>query len=470
MNAKELHTVTPADDGRVLIAEMAGRVGNLGVELADISGNLDQVTERVGHQADQFKELRQLSKRMVSGNRDIDAGARAAQGMAQAAGAQISEARIIVGGAVDHICELTGAVTRIENRLGSFNSVLDQISGVSGAIEKIAKQTNLLALNATIEAAGAGAAGRGFAVVAGEVKTLAEETRKATARIRDIVHNLTTQISNLIEESGAATRHAEGAGQGADKMHDVMAKVEQSFASVGSEIDTIAHAAETNLGDCDRVLSGLCELAGGVNRVSENLQQADKRIGGLLNLGETLIEFIAESGVETRDTPFILAAKNTAQRIGAVFEEAIAKGHIIKADLFDQNYTKIPNTNPQQYMSRFTIFTDRVLPPIQEALLTTNSRIIFTVAEDINGYLPTHNLKYSQPQGTDAVWNTANCRNRRMFTDRTGLSAARSTKPFLLQTYRRDMGGGHFALMKDISAPIHVSGRHWGGFRIGYTA
>jgi methyl-accepting chemotaxis protein len=78
--------------------------------------------------------------------------------------------------------------------------------------------------------------------------------------------------------------------------------------------------------------------------------------------------------------------------------------------------------------------------------------------------------KYSHPQGSDPVWNSANCRNRRIFNDRTGLSAGRSTRPFLLQTYRRDMGGGHFVLMKDVSAPIMVHGRHWGGFRIGFKA
>jgi hypothetical protein len=45
---------------------------------------------------------------------------------------------------------------------------------------------------------------------------------------------------------------------------------------------------------------------------------------------------------------------------------------------------------------------------------------------------------------------------------------AANTKPFLLQTYRRDMGGGSFVLMKDLSAPIHIHGRHWGAFRMGY--
>jgi methyl-accepting chemotaxis protein len=55
-----------------------------------------------------------------------------------------------------------------------------------------------------------------------------------------------------------------------------------------------------------------------------------------------------------------------------------------------------------------------------------------------------------------------------MFRDRVGLAAGRNTEPFLVQTYRRDMGGGQFALMKDVSAPITVQGRHWGGFRLGY--
>ena len=45
-------------------------------------------------------------------------------------------------------------------------------------------------------------------------------------------------------------------------------------------------------------------------------------------------------------------------------------------------------------------------------------------------------------------------------------AAGRSVEPFLVQTYRRDMGGGHFVMMKDISAPITVRGRHWGGLRL----
>jgi methyl-accepting chemotaxis protein len=157
-----------------------------------------------------------------------------------------------------------------------------------------------------------------------------------------------------------------------------------------------------------------------------------------------------------------------AAAIGARFEQAVTSGELALADLFDENYVKIANTNPQQLRTRFVDFTDRVLPAFQEPLLEFSDKVVFCAAVDRNGYLPTHNLKFSKPQGADPVWNAANCRNRRLFNDRTGLAAGRNTRKFLLQTYRRDMGGGRFVLMKDLSAPIVVNGRHWGGLRFAY--
>ena len=76
--------------------------------------------------------------------------------------------------------------------------------------------------------------------------------------------------------------------------------------------------------------------------------------------------------------------------------------------------------------------------------------------------------RFSREQSDDLVWNSANCRNRRIFNDRTGLRAAQSQSKFLLQTYRRDMGGGEFVLLKDLSMPIWVGGRHWGALRLAY--
>ena len=112
--------------------------------------------------------------------------------------------------------------------------------------------------------------------------------------------------------------------------------------------------------------------------------------------------------------------------------------------------------------------TDRILPAIQDPIQQSDPRIVFCVAWAKGGYLPTHNPNYRKPQGSDPVWNSANCRNRRIFKDRAVEKVAANTKPFLLQTYRRDMGGGNFVLMKDLSSPILIQGRHWGAFRMGY--
>lgn len=457
----------PQDNSR-LVSELAARVGSLGVELADVAGNLDEVTHRVGNQADQFKQLQRAAETMVSGNREIDRAAREAQQAASAAGTEIAESRTLIGGAVQHISDLTGAVGHIEERLGSFSTLLRQIGGVAATIERIAKQTRLLSLNAGIEAARAGEAGRGFAVVAGEVKSLAEETRAATDRIGDIVRALGDQIEGLISESGEATRHAGHAGAGAEKVKGVIVRADEAFNTVGREIDAIAKSAGDNLQACDTTLSQLGELAQGVDLSSTNLRRADDRIEGLLALSETLIEFIAASGVETADSPLIRLALETAGRISREFESAIERGEITTARLFDERYREIPGSNPKQYLTDYVQFTDRVLPPIQDPVQKADPRIVFSVAWARGGYLPTHNPDYSHPQGKDPVWNAAHCRNRRLFDDRAVQKVAANTKPFLLQTYRRDMGGGRFVLMKDISSPIMVNGRHWGAFRIGF--
>jgi len=174
------------------------------------------------------------------------------------------------------------------------------------------------------------------------------------------------------------------------------------------------------------------------------------------------------SGAETPDTPFIAAVTAGAAEIAALFERALAEGAITPEALFDDRYAPIPGTDPQQLMTRFVALTDRLLPAVQERLAALDPRVVFCAAVDRNGFLPTHNRKFSQAQGRDPVWNAANCRNRRLFNDRTGLAAGRNTRPHLLQTYRRDMGGGTFVMMKDASAPIIVRGRHWGGLRLAY--
>ncbi len=162
-------------------------------------------------------------------------------------------------------------------------------------------------------------------------------------------------------------------------------------------------------------------------------------------------------------------ARTAVEAIVAEFRRAIDERRISEDDLFDTNYREIPGSDPKQYTVRALDLLERILPPIQEPLLATDRSMAFCAAVDRNGYLPVHNRIYSQPQRPDdPAWNSANCRNKRLFDDRAGLSAARNTRPFLLQSYMRDMGGGHVVMMKEIDVPIRIGDRHWGALRVAF--
>src|SRR5262249_7135114 len=246
-----------------LVSELASRVGSLGVELADVAGNLDEVSDRLSNESDQFRELQRAAEHMVAGNREIDRAAQGAQHAASAAAHEIGETRVLIGGAVQHIEALTGAVNHMQERLASFNTLLRQVGRIAETIDTIARQTRLLSLNASVEAARAGEAGRGFAVVAGEVKALAEQTRSATVHITDAVRALGEQIGGLIKESGEATRHSGNASAGAEKVKGVINRAHDAFNTVSREVDAIAKATTDNLDACEVTLSQLSELATG---------------------------------------------------------------------------------------------------------------------------------------------------------------------------------------------------------------
>lgn len=470
-------TLSPRDEqaagagaSTALVAELASRVGSLSVVAADLSGNLDEVTARLANQAARFADLQKTADATITANREIDRSARATRETSIASVAQIGRVQDTVGGVIDGINRLVSSVDRIHQRLGEFSSVLDRVSKVAGSIEAIASQTNLLALNATIEAARAGEAGRGFAVVAGEVKQLASRTREATRSITDTVKELSSQLLHLVEDGAAATRLARDTETGTGSLSAVFEDLRSGFGMVDEQVSHIAGASERNLAHGDRILAELGDLAAGVALSSENMKTAAKRTDSLLEMSENVVEFVAAQGVETIDTPAIRTAQELAARVAALFEASLDDGGIDQASLFDFDYRPIAGSNPPQQMTRFVAFTDRVLPEIQEECLRSNPSFALAVACDVNGFIPTHNLQYSKPQGADPVWNAQHCRNRRLFNDRVGLAAARNTKPFLLQAYRRDLGGGNFRMMMNVSAPIWVRGRHWGAFRIGYEA
>jgi methyl-accepting chemotaxis protein len=182
---------------------------------------------------------------------------------------QVTASTDIAGKAVktaDQTSDRVRDLTRASTRIGD----------VVGLISNIARQTNLLALNATIEAARAGEAGKGFAVVAQEVKSLAQQTAKATAEIGvqindlqtstaeavtsirtigDVIQSISqiaTTIAAAVEEQDAATleiaRNVQEAAQGTADVSSNTTGLSQSAASTGAAASQVMASAKS-LGD-----------------------------------------------------------------------------------------------------------------------------------------------------------------------------------------------------------------------------
>ena len=172
----------------------------------------------------------------------------------------------------------------------------------------------------------------------------------------------------------------------------------------------------------------------------------------------------AEETLSGFDLQVKALAENCRNEVQREMEKLIASNRLSTAQMFDTFYIPIPKTNPQKFKTQYDNLTDEVLRTILDTYLEKDERILFVVAVDRNGYLPTHNKRYSRPLTYDEDFNTKNNRTKRLFNGRTGLAAARNTNPYLLQKYSRDTG----EQLADLSVPIRIRGKHWGALRVGY--
>jgi methyl-accepting chemotaxis protein len=308
-------------------------------------------------------------------------------------------------------------------------------------------------------------------VVAQEVKDLSNLTSEATGEIHDTIGELGKDLRNLIEDAEQAVSSANCIRQQTNGIGAEIEEIPQTLARMAASQRDILTASEEITNVTDEVGQTIQALTQDVTTSASSLRDAHSAMADITEDAETITGMVSRMGVETVDTPYIRAVKEAAEEISGLFSDAVASGRMSLVDFMDTTYTPIPNTNPAQVMARFTPYMDSVLPPILERMLKLSEDVVFCAALNRDGYLPTHNKQFSLPQIEGEVeFNSAFSRNRRIFDDRVGLAAGQSTKPFLMQAYRRDMGNGNFTMMKDLSVPIYIDGTHWGGLRLGYKA
>jgi methyl-accepting chemotaxis protein len=263
--------VNLADGFERAVGEIIDTVGSASTELEASSSTLATTAQRAqaltsvvvtasGEATSNVQSVATATEELSSSVNEIS---RQVQESARMASEAVNQARTTT----ERVSELSVAATRI-------GDVVELINTIAG-------QTNLLALNATIEAARAGEAGRGFAVVASEVKTLAEQTAKATGEIsqqisgiqtatqesvnaiRDIsatierLSEVSSTIAAAVEEQGAATqeiaRNVQQAAHGTQQVSTNITDVQRGAAETGSASSQVLSTAKMLATDSNRL-------------------------------------------------------------------------------------------------------------------------------------------------------------------------------------------------------------------------
>lgn len=450
--------------GRALVETLSGSADRNAISAAQVSFAADQLKLRLDRQVEETAQMADYAGQITETVRESSEQATDAATMALQNKQVSTEGREALVSAIDSVRAVHQQSGENLRLIQELNEKSNKIQGVTTTIQGIAEQTNLLALNAAIEAARAGDQGRGFAVVADEVRQLAGRTAQATGEVAETLEEIrsdTTLIVSRIEdlarsiEEGLAS--VESVGERLDQISSQSDRVQQQVARI-AEID---QNNEQSLG----------QVFSAIETVRDQISESDTSVSSLAEQAATLMELAEKANASfalnseaSYHRPFFDQAKAGADQIGRMFEQAIRDGKLSESALFDKTRTPIPNTHPPKYSSSFDKFTDQHLPAIQEQVKNAHEAIVFAIAAAPDGYVPTHNRDFAHAPTGDPKVDLVKSRSKRLFNDRTGIRCGQHTENMLLQTYRRDTG----EIMHDLSVPIYVNGKHWGGFRLGY--
>lgn len=440
----------------------------LGLEVSEIAGHVEEVGTRLSAQVSSFSTMRGVAVDMADLSGRIRVAAEAARNANEHVNTRMVEGRVTLSEALVEIRTLIAAVDAISTVVGDLDAALVGVGQTASRISAISKQTHMLALNARIEAARAGDAGHGFAVVAHEVKALAQQTSSATTEIDTMIAALSEKAQMIMAQANVSGERANAARNATARIDEVYASISDSILEVDRASVEIVGSVGAIDGGCGELATGMTELSQGVQASDDSLKDIGARTEGLLDISARLVSLTAQAGVETDDSPYIDRALALGDKISRQFEELIKTGAIRQDSLFATSYQPIAGTNPEQLETAYRPALAKALGDMLDLSLAEDKQMFSIGVFDRNGYMAVADRAVCKEPGADPAWNAINCRNKRIYKDRYATRSCSNTEPFLIQTYRRNLGGGRFDLRKEAAAPIVINGRHWGALRLLY--
>ena len=436
---------------------LAAGFGNLAEAIRQAVALSLQVAAQVPHVVAENDELVRQSQAQVDALETVVDSARELLAGLDRLGADLRSVTAVAARADDSAREGAAAARALAEAMAAVQHSSARANAVIEVIDLVAFQTNILSINASIEAAHAGPAGRGFAVVATEIRRLAERAAEAARDVRRIIDE---NGQALGEGAASAQRTGQVLGGIGELLGQASAAVDAVAGGVARQGEAIA-AIDRAVGTAAALGRSNLEHAAKVAERSESLAAGTEALHDCVGL----FRLPADPLREPRHASVLALARQAATAIGRAFAQALADRWIDEQALFSREYAQIEGVEPAKYETSFDALCDELLPPLQEPVANAHPWIVFAISANPDGYVPTHNDRFCQPLTGDRARDLVGNRTKRIFGDRVGRSVGAHTDPYRLQVYRRDTG----QIMFDLSVPVFVDGRHWGGFRVGYT-
>ncbi|MBV7267097.1 methyl-accepting chemotaxis protein [Erythrobacter ani] len=443
--------------------------GAVTVGCTDVAGVVAAVIQSSEKLREEHEALRGTVQALEADQEKVAEASDEARLLSERAIERLGEGTSLIQASLNQINGLLDLVDTLGQHVTSFSAAMEQVRRSAQDIDDIAETTNILALNATIEAMRAGEAGRTFAVVASEVKSLANDTRKATEEIAQTVEALGGEANEVIGRIEAGSQASSEAKASVARIETTISSVGELVEEVDKQNDVIARSTGTISKHVGAVQDVLISFDQAARENEEKLEGAHHKMGDLELTASEMFDRIVHAGLSPQDSVMVEKAQDIAAQVKQHAEEAIASGALPKDALFDTVYDEIPGSNPKRYRTALTDWAHAEWRNFLDQAKAGSDNVIAAACTDLNGYLPTHLTDRSREPTGDITHDTQFCRNGRIIFDPIDRRAKGSDAPYMMAVYRQEGDGEKYLVVRNVYVPLVINGRRWGDFELAYT-